>query len=263
MTAAAAGAALWSWHTPLYLGAGLVAGWVDAIAGGGGLITIPTFLVAGVPPDLTLGTNKLQATFGSALAAWRYGRHPGLLNRRIAWTGVAWTLAGAASGACAVMLVSSQALARLIPFLLGGVAVYVLLSPRFRDHDHAPRLPLPLIFALLGLTLGFYDGFFGPGTGSFWAVGLVTLAGFGLTRATGYTKVMNCTSNAAALVVFLAGGKVLFLPALTMAAGQATGAWIGSHMALRNGAKLIRPILGIMSILVAIWLIWRMTVGHN
>ena len=158
----------------------------------------------------------------------------------------------------AVMLLPTKALACLIPFLLASVAVYVLLSPRFHDEDQPARMPPHKVFALLGLVLGFYDGFFGPGTGSFWAVGLVSLAGYGLTRATGYTKVMNCSSNVASLAVFLIGGKVLFLPALTMAVGQAVGSWIGSHMALRNGAKLIRPILGCMSILLAVWLVWRL-----
>jgi len=258
MTAVALGAILWSWHTPLYLGAGLLAGWVDAIAGGGGLITMPTFLAAGIPPDLALGTNKLQSTFGSSIAAWRYGRHPGLLERKTMWIGVAWTLVGAVAGTYVVTQVPNQALEKLIPFLLAGVAVYVLLSPRFHDADLNARFRPAAVFAVLGLSIGFYDGFFGPGTGSFWAVGLVTLAGYGLTRATGYTKAMNCTSNAASLAVFLISGKVLFIPALTMAVGQAIGAWIGSHMALRNGAKLIRPILGIMSMLVAVWLVWRM-----
>ena len=167
MTISELGSALCSWHTPLFLGAGLLGGWVDAIAGGGGLITIPAFLFAGVPPDLALGTNKLQASFGSSLAAWRYGRHPGLIDRRIAWIGVMWTLLGAAAGTYAVMLLPKKALECLIPFLLAGVAAYVLLSPRFRDEDRLPRLPLATIFALLGLSLGFYDGFFGPGTGSF------------------------------------------------------------------------------------------------
>jgi hypothetical protein len=258
VTLANLGSTLYSWHTVLFLGAGLLAGWVDAIAGGGGLITIPAFLAVGMPADLTLGTNKLQATFGSSLAAWRYGRHPGLLDRRTAWIGVAWTLAGAVLGTYVVTQVPAGALAKLIPFMLAGVAVYVLLSPRFRDEDQPARFQPVKVFMLLGLTIGFYDGFFGPGTGSFWAVGLVSLAGYGLTRATGYTKVMNCTSNVASLVIFLIGGKVLFIPALTMAVGQAAGSWLGSHMALRSGAKLIRPTLCIMSILVAVWLVWRM-----
>lgn len=261
MTAAAAGAALWSWHTPLYLGAGLVAGWVDAIAGGGGLITIPTFLVAGVPPDLTLGTNKLQATFGSALAAWRYGRHPGLLNRRIAWTGVAWTLAGAASGACAVMLVSSQALARLIPFLLGGVAVYVLLSPRFRDHDHAPRLPLPLIFALLGLTLGFYDGFFGPGTGSILIFLFVSVLGFDFLRASGLAKSVNWASNLASLALFVWRGSWIPLIALTMALANGVGGYLGARTALSKGSGWVRLVfIGVVSALI-LRLGWQMLRG--
>ena len=242
----------------LFAGAGLVAGCIDAIAGGGGLISIPALLVGGVPPDLVLGTNKLQASFGSGLAAWRYSRHPGLLDRRLAWRGALWTLVGALAGSLAVSRLSADLLARLIPALLAAVALYVLFSPRFHDADHAPRFPPPRVFALLGLGIGFYDGFFGPGTGSFWAVGLVSLAGFGLTRATGYTKVMNFASNLASLAMFLALGRVLFIPALVMAIGQAAGAWIGSHLALRNGARLIRPVLGTVSLFVAVWFLWKL-----
>ena len=246
------------WQVGLCAGAGLVAGCVDAIAGGGGLITIPALLVAGVPPSAVLGTNKLQGSFGSGLAAWRFGRHPGLLDRRLLLAGAAWTLAGAVAGTLVVSRLSSAALARLIPVLLAAAAIYVLASPRFHDEDRPPRVPPSRAFALFGLTIGFYDGFFGPGTGSFWAVGLVALAGFGLTRATGYTKAMNFTSNIVSLSVFLAVGRVMIVPALLMAVGQATGAWIGSHLALRNGARLIRPILGIMSLVVAAWLACRL-----
>jgi uncharacterized membrane protein YfcA len=242
--------------------AGLLAGWVDAIAGGGGLITVPSLLAAGVPPVFVLGTNKLQGTFGSGLAAWRYGRQPGLLDWRTTLAGALWTLTGAIAGTLVVTRLSSALLTRLIPVLLAAAALYVLISPRFRDDDHPARLPLPLTFALLGLTLGFYDGFFGPGTGSFWAVGLVSLGGCGLMRATGYTKAMNFTSNVAALAVFIVHGKVLFLPGLAMAVGQAAGAWLGAHMALRRGAGLIRPILGVMSLLVAAWLGWRLVTGR-
>lgn len=244
-------------ETLLFLVAGAVAGFVDAIAGGGGLITIPALLAGGVPAGFVLGTNKLQATFGSLLSAWRFGLHPGLLDRRTAARGALWTFAGAVAGAIAVTRIPSAVLARLIPFPLATVAVYVLFSPRIDDLGRRPRMPVNRAFALLGFGIGFYDGFFGPGTGSFWAVGLVTLAGFGLTRATGYTKAMNFTSNAASLAVFLILGRVQFRPALVMAVGQAVGAILGARLALRGGAKVIRPVLGTVSLVVAAWLIWR------
>ncbi len=250
-------AALGTWRTALILGAGLAAGCIDAIAGGGGLLTIPALLAAGVPPEAVLGTSKLQSTFGAGLAAWRFGREPGLLDRRRLAAGACWTMAGAAAGTLVVTRLSAAALTRLIPLLLAAVAVYVWVSPRFHDEDRPPRLAPPRVFALLGLAIGFYDGFFGPGTGSFWAVGLVSLAGYGLTRATGYTKAMNFASNVISLALFLSIGTVLVVPGLTMAVGQAAGAWVGARLALRGGARLIRPLLGAMSLGVALTLVWR------
>lgn len=252
-------AALWTWRTALNIGAGLVAGCVDAIAGGGGLITIPSLLASGVPPAAVLGTSKLQSTFGAGLAAWRFAREPGLLDGRTLARGACWTLAGAAAGTLVVTRLSPAALARIIPVLLAAVAVYVLVSPRFHDEDRPGHLSPSAAFALLGLVIGFYDGFFGPGTGSFWAVGLVSLAGYGLTRATGYTKAMNFASNVISLALFFAVGTVLIVPGLEMAVGQAAGAWIGARLALRGGARLIRPILGVMSLLVSVWLVVRLS----
>ena len=217
----------------------LFAGFVDSIAGGGGIITVPLLLSVGIPPHLALGTNKLQASFGSLTASLRY-RHGGLVAFRPLAMGIMFTFAGAAAGTVAIQLIAAGFLARLIPFLLLGVFLYTLFSPRLGELDVEARIsPLPF-FALAGLGIGFYDGFFGPGTGSFWTIALASLAGYNLKRATATTKVMNFTSNIVSLCVFIAGGKVLFLLGIMMGAGQLAGAWLGTHLVLSRGTRFIR-----------------------
>jgi len=227
-------------HYGLALSAGVAAGLVDAIAGGGGMITVPTLLALGLPPHLALGTNKLQSTFGSATAALRY-RGQGLVRVRAVWFGVLMTALGAAVGTLAVQVLDAQVLRRIVPALLCLVFVYFLLPPR--THAQHARLPHYLFYSICGLAIGFYDGFFGPGTGSFWALALVSLAGTPLLQATAITKVMNCTSNAVALLVFMRGGNVVWGLGLVMGAGQICGAWLGTHLALRRGARFIRVVL--------------------
>ena len=229
-------------HYGLAMTAGVAAGLVDAIAGGGGMITVPTLLALGLPPHLALGTNKLQSTFGSATAALRY-RGQGLVRVRTVWFGVLMTAGGAAAGTLAVQFLDAQLLRRIVPALLGLVFVYFLAMPRPRAQAQHARLPHYLFYSICGLTIGFYDGFFGPGTGSFWALALVSLAGTPLLQATAITKVMNCTSNAVALLAFIPGGNVVWGLGLLMGAGQICGAWLGTHLALRRGARFIRMVL--------------------
>jgi len=133
-------------------------------------------------------------------------------------------------------------LAALIPFLLAAILGYLLVHPRTGGEPHPPRLPAPVFFTAAGLGLGFYDGFFGPGTGSFWTAGLLFALGWPLLPATGATKLMNFTSNVVSLAVFLAGGHVRFVAGFTMAAGQMVGARLGARLALRKGAAVIRPV---------------------
>ena len=176
-----------SWMGPL---AGLAAGFIDAIAGGGGLLTVPALLATGMPPALVLGTNKLQSSFGSFSATWFYARK-GLLEWAIIWPAVICTFIGAAIGTLAVQTIDAAILERLLPFLLVAFACYFYFSPRVSDAESQRRLT-PMMFALLvGGGVGFYDGFFGPGTGSFFAIGFVALAGFGMARATAHTKLLN------------------------------------------------------------------------
>jgi uncharacterized protein len=224
---------------PLLFGVGAVAGWIDSIAGGGGLITVPVLLSFGLPPAEALGTNKLQAVFGSGSAAWHYHR-AGLIGR--AATGVVCTAIGAVLGALAVQRIQPDFLRTIIPFLLIAIAVYFLVRPQLGDIDAHPRWRAGAFHFTFGLALGFYDGFFGPGTGSFWAMAYVLLLGFNLTKATAHTKLMNFTSNAASLVMFLLAGKAHMVAGLVMGAGQLLGAWLGARMVIARGARFIRPI---------------------
>lgn len=221
--------------------AGFAGGLIDAIAGGGGLITVPALLAAGLPPQVALGTNKLQSACGTTLAVVRYAR-AGLLNSPgIPLAAGASFLAGGA-GAWAVSISPPELLRQIIPWMLAGIALYTACNRRFgQENRHA--VVRPAVFALTaGLTLGFYDGFFGPGTGSFWTVGLVSLMGLDLRHATGFTKTANLASNLGALVVFTAHGCLHLDAAALMIAGQLLGARIGSGLVIHKGHTLIRPV---------------------
>lgn len=230
-----------AWHLPFLFVTGFVAGFVDSIAGGGGLITVPVLLSFGFDPADALGTNKLQATFGSGSAAWHYAA-AGTVPLNDCRRGFVLTIFGAAAGTLLVQHLPRDFLLHAIPILLIVVAAYSLLRPNLGAADLHPRMGRAAFDVVFGLTLGFYDGFFGPGTGTFWAVAFVLALGFNLTRATGYTKVMNFASNITSLVFFLLGGHVLWVPGLTMGAGQLLGARVGSRMVVTRGTKFVRPV---------------------
>lgn len=223
------------------MAAGFAGGLVDAIAGGGGLITVPALLTAGLPPQLALGTNKLQSSCGTAFAVWRY-RRAGLLEERGLVLAVGMAMAGGVLGALVVGMLGQELLRQVIPWLLATVAVYTACNRRFGLEPGVRRVP-PVGFALVaGLALGTYDGFFGPGTGSFWMLALVSLMGMELRGATGYTKAANLASNVGSLLVFLPAGAVHFPAAGAMILGQLCGARIGSSLVIGKGAALIRPV---------------------
>lgn len=230
--------------------AALLAGFVDSIAGGGGLISIPALLWAGLGPVETLATNKAQAVFGSGTATWRFARR-GAIDWRAARLPALCTFVGAAAGSLAVQHLEAGLLTRLIPLLLIGFALYFLFSPRVSDLDSHRRLGDPVFGLTIGLSLGFYDGFFGPGTGTFFAMAHVALLGYNLTRATAHSKLLNFASNLAALLFFLPGGHIAWGLAATMAVGQAAGAWLGSHLVLRHGAAIVRPVLVVASLAIS------------
>lgn len=240
----------------LLFGAALIAGCIDTLAGGGGLLSIPALLWAGLSPVEALATNKAQAIFGSGLATLRFARR-GLLDRRGLALAVACTFAGALFGAWSIQRLAPLLPSGAIPLLLIAVAIYFWRLPPIPEQGTYPRLGA-LPFALtLALGVGFYDGLLGPGTGTFFALGYVALRGYGLRQATAHSKALNFTSNLAALLCFLPGGQIHWSLALLMAAGQLTGAWIGSHLVIRHGATLVRPALVAVSLLLSASWVWR------
>jgi uncharacterized membrane protein YfcA len=236
-------------------GVAVLSGTVDAIAGGGGLIMMPALISTGLPPHLVLGTNKLQSIMGTSVATWRF-RRAGMLHLRSGLPLAALSFAGAVAGAVLIRMIQPRALGLIVPLLLVGVALYTVLSRRMEDADSPPRLSAAAYAPVVG-GIGFYDGFFGPGAGQFYATSLVSLRGMGLTRAVGLTKLLNVFSNLGSVVVFVAGGQVLWLLGLTMGLGAMTGALIGSRLATRHGAAVIRPLLVTVSLLLTARLIWN------
>lgn len=235
--------------------AATLAGFIDSIAGGGGLITVPAMLAVGIPPVNVLATNKMQSISGTGTSCYRYAK-AGLIDfRSYRWT-LAWIFIAASAGTILIQLVSTDILGWLVPILLSLVVAYVLFSPRMTDDDAHERLSVKGYGPVAGL-IGFYDGFFGPGTGSFFTTTLVGLRGIGLTRATGLTKAFNFTSNAASVIFYALGGKMLWTLGLLMAIGSIGGAWLGTHMAMRFGARVIRPFLILISLGLIVRLLWQ------
>jgi len=239
---------------PLLLLIGAIAGFVDAIAGGGGLVSLPALLWAGLPPVEALATNKLQGTVGTFTATLNYIRH-GLIKPRQLLLAVACTAFGAAAGALLVQQISNNTLAQIIPWLLICFALYFLFSPRMDGRQHPQRINILPFSVIIGFSVGFYDGFFGPGAGSFFTLAFVMMLGSSLQQAIGGTKLLNFTSNLVALLVFLVSGKIVWVAGLAMGVGQVIGAYAGSHLAVRHGARLIRPLLVVVSVGVSIKLL--------
>jgi uncharacterized membrane protein YfcA len=234
--------------------AGLVAGFVDAIAGGGGLLSLPALLWTGISPVEAIATNKLQGTMGSLTSTLNYLRH-NLVSPRKLWLAILSALLGSALGASLIQILPNRMLENLIPVLLIGFALYFLFSPRVSDQPHPPRMGVSAFGLVIGFTVGFYDGFFGPGTGSFFTIAFIYLLGYSLPMATGNTKLLNFTSNIVALIVFIISGKILWIMGLVMGCGQIAGAWLGSHLAIRHGSRLIKPLLVTISILMSLKLL--------
>jgi uncharacterized membrane protein YfcA len=222
------------------------AGAIDAMAGGGGLLTIPALMAAGIPPVPAIATNKLQSSFGTASAVAAYLRAGHVDVGRFAVPATA-AFAGSVGGAVSVQLLDSSFLMLLVPILLIVMAVYFLLAPPMSEHDRHARLGVAGIAAVSAL-IGFYDGFFGPGTGSFFTTMLVALGGLGLIRAIATTKMLNLATNIAGLVTMIAGGQVIWILGLAMAVANVAGNQVGALLAMRFNGRGVRPLLVVMSI---------------
>jgi len=222
----------------------MFAGAMDAVGGGGGLVTVPALLAAGLPPHLALGTNKGQSVFGSFAALSRYA-HAGLVDRKAAGFAFPLAVAGSAGGVALALAIRPEVLRPLVLVLLVAAAVVVVsVRPSEERRAAAPsERRADWIWAGAALGIGAYDGFFGPGTGTFLILVLVTLLHRTLTRATADAKVVNFGSNLAAVALFASRGSVLWSLALPMAGAQLLGGFLGAHLAVRQGDRFIRAVV--------------------
>lgn len=221
-----------------------LAGVIDAIAGGGGLLTVPALLAVGASPAAALGTNKLQSTFAVATAVITFARKGRIDLRRFLGPALA-AFFGAAGGAFVLTRVDPAILSGLIPLLLVAMAIYYALKPNLGDEDRHVRAR-PMLLLAFAAVIGFYDGFFGPGAGSFYTTALIAVFGLGTINAIAHTKLLNCSSNLASLIVLLAAGEVLIVVGMVMAAASMAGAFLGAHSTMRFGTKAVRPLLIVM-----------------
>ncbi|MFC3396239.1 sulfite exporter TauE/SafE family protein [Brenneria rubrifaciens] len=224
----------------------ILAGFIDSIAGGGGLLGVPALMAVGLSPAQALATNKLQAVGGSFSASLYFIRRRAvnLSEQKLA---IALTFAGSMFGAWLIQQMHADFLRQLLPVLIITIGLYFLLSPKIGDTDRQRRLSGLPFAVVAGGCVGFYDGFFGPGAGSFYALAFVALGGFNLAKATAHAKVLNFTSNFGGLLFFILGGKVVWGLGAVMLLGQFIGARIGAKMVLNKGQKLIRPMLVMVS----------------
>lgn len=230
--------------------AAFVAGFIDSIAGGSGLISVPALLLAGLSPVDSLGTNKLQGLFGVGSATLAYAAK-GQVDPARQLRPALLAFAGGALGALAATVVPAGVLGAALPVVLIAIALYFALKPNMNDLDRAERLSPVLFSVTLVPLVGFYDGLFGPGAGSFYMLGFVALAGYGMLKATAHTKLLNLASNLGGFVVFAAVGVVHWKIGLMMGVAQFLGARAGALLAMRVGARLIKPLLVVVCVALA------------
>lgn len=243
--------------------ASLSAGFFDAIVGGGGLIQIPALLLLfpQFAPATVLGTNKLIAISGTSMAAWQYTRGGHVQWRRLSLPIVA-AFVGSAVGARLATYLSSAVMRPLVVVMLVGVWLYTWRRRSLGVTAHQPataKHPVRVL-SLIALICGIYDGFFGPGTGSFMMFGMTALLGMDFLSATAHTKVLNCTTNLAALITFGWQGHVQWLFAVPFLLANVLGGWLGSRLAMRQGSPFIRRFFlwAVAAILARlVWDMWR------
>jgi uncharacterized membrane protein YfcA len=231
-----------------------LAGFIDSIAGGGGIISLPAYVFAGVPPHMSLGTNKFASTFGTIFSAARFVKNK-KVHLRSAIVSVAAALVGSPIGVNLALALDEKYLRYIMIGLLPAIAFFILTKRNFGEKDTAVELSnrkMIVLSALSGLVIGAYDGFFGPGTGTFLILVYTGIIGFDLTMASGNAKVVNLASNLSALITFMISSKVLFLVGIPAALFSILGHWIGSGLAIRNGSKVIKPVFVAVLVLLLV-----------
>ncbi len=233
----------------------LVAGTVDAMAGGGGLLTVPGLMATGLDPISVFATNKVQGIFSPLSASVHFWRNGKLNLRENALPAVAAFLGGL-GGAASLTLADPQILKAAVPYLLIAIALWILVSPKLGDVERKARIGAAACALTLIPLIAFYDGFFGPGTGTFFALSLVGLRGLTLHDATMRAKLYNFASNLGALSVFIFSGHIVWRFGLVMIAGMLIGGNIGARLVLKHGTALIKPLLVIVSVAMSLKLLF-------
>jgi len=241
----------------LLLAAGFVAGFMDAVAGGGGLVTLPILLLAGANPLTALATNKIQGLFGTATAALAYARG-GHVNLRDQSGLALIAFFASIAGAILISVLPTDWIRLILPVLLIGIAVFFATKKGLGDLDRARRISPALFAATMVPLCGAYDGLLGPGAGSFYMLAFVSLAGYGILKATAHTKLLNLASNAGALLAFAFVATPWWFTGIAMGLAQIAGAHAGARLAQKKGARLIKPLLVITSVTLGLKLLWDM-----
>lgn len=239
--------------------AGFIASFVDSIAGGGGLISVPAFMLAGLPPHMVLGTNKFSATAGSFTSSLGFIKS-GNANFKLLKYLIPFTFIGAVLGVKAVLNIDQKFLTTLVLILILFIGIYTLFSKSLGLQDKFQGLTKNNVACgiLLALSLGFYDGFFGPGAGSFLVFGFINIFGFNFVSSSANARTLNFVSNITALILFAISGKVNYIYGIPVAIFMILGAKMGTSMALNKGSKLIKPIFVTMSLAVAVKMLLNM-----
>ena len=217
---------------------------VDAIAGGGGLISLTAYLVAGLPPHVALGTNKVSSAIGTVVATARFAKS-GLIKIKLAIPAVIFALAGSAIGAKVALHTPDGVIQMIMVFALPVVAFFVLRKRALdvpTDATISTKKQIAII-AISSFFIGMYDGFYGPGTGTFLLLALTAFAHMNLTRANGTTKAINMTTNISALIVFLVNGTALIPLGLLAGAFNIAGNYLGSKSFDKGGSKIVKPVM--------------------
>lgn len=222
--------------------AAIIAGFMDTLAGGGGLITVPALIVSGLPSLAALGTNKLQSSFGSATSSLLLFK-----RKKIHWQELRPMMIaafiGSVVGTIIVQFIDAKVLGFMIPLVLVLIAAYFITAPYLKLESTEPRMSAGLYRKTVVPAIGVYDGMFGPGTGSFLAVAGVSLRGLELINATAIAKPLNFATNIASLIVFIFAGQIMWLAGFTMIIGQMLGAWMGSHYLFKVNPKVLRILI--------------------
>ncbi len=222
-----------------------IAGFIDSIAGGGGIISLPAYIFAGVPIQIAHGTNKFANCIGTSIAARKFFK-TGNVKLKPALFSAAGALIGSAIGAQMVVLLDEKILQYCLMIILPIVAVFLIFNKGFGSDDRVIDLPdtrLNILSFVIGLAVGAYDGFFGPGTGTFLVIAFSTICGFNIIVSSGNAKIVNLASNFAALIVYLINGKIFFALGVPAAICSILGNYLGSHLAIKKGAKFIKVII--------------------